>query len=299
MPGRHVDIVNVLILQHLLNGLLAGAYYLLIALGLSLIFSLGGIVNLAHGAFYAIGAYLAVTIGAHLGFSGAALISPVVVGLLGVVVERLLFRRFYKKDPALSLLLTFGLAMVAEQSLRMIFGAPPLSWSIPQALRGQLIVGDFIYPYYRALIIAVAALCVGGLWFLLQKTPFGRVVRAGVQSPDMVGALGISLQPYMAAVAFLGIGLAGLAGVMLAPIFAIHPAMGAEIITSAFVVVVIGGLGSFWGVVAAALIVGVTKGLVTAAGYPQYSEAAIYLLMLVVLLVRPRGLFGERIQRFE
>jgi branched-chain amino acid transport system permease protein len=289
----------VLILQHLLNGLLAGAYYLLIALGLSLIFSLGGIVNLAHGAFYAIGAYLAVTIGGHLGFSGAVLISPVAVGLLGVVVERLLFRRFYKKDPALSLLLTFGLAMVAEQSLRMIFGAPPLSWSIPQALRGQLVVGNFIYPYYRALIILVAALCVGGLWFLLQKTPFGRVVRAGVQNPDMVGALGISLQPYMALVAFLGIGLAGLAGVMLAPIFAIHPAMGAEIITSAFVVVVIGGLGSFWGVVAAALIVGITKGLVTAAGYPQYSEAAIYLLMLVVLLVRPRGLFGERIQRFE
>jgi branched-chain amino acid transport system permease protein len=289
----------VLLAQHLLNGLLAGAYYLLIALGLSLIFSLGGIVNLAHGAFYAIGAYLAVTIGGHLGFSGAVLISPVAVGLLGVIVERLLFRRFYKKDPALSLLLTFGLAMVAEQSLRMIFGAPPLSWSIPQALRGQLIVGNFIYPYYRALIIGVAALCVGGLWFLLQKTPFGRVVRAGVQNPDMVGALGISLQPYMALVAFLGIGLAGLAGVMLAPIFTIHPAMGAEIITSAFVVVVIGGLGSFWGVVAAALIVGVTKGLVTAAGYPQYSEAAIYLLMLVVLLVRPRGLFGERIQRFE
>ena len=288
-----------LLLQHLLNGLLAGAYYLLIALGLSLIFSLGGIVNLAHGAFYAIGAYLAVTIGAQLGFSGAALISPVLVGLLGVAIERLLFRRFYKQDPALSLLLTFGLAMVAEQSLRMIFGAPPLSWSIPQALRGQLVVGNFIYPYYRVLIIGVAALCVGGLWFLLQKTPFGRVVRAGVQSPDMVGALGISLQPYMAAVAFLGIGLAGLAGVMLAPIFAIHPAMGAEIITSAFVVVVIGGLGSFWGVVAAALIVGITKGLVTAAGYPQYSEAAIYLLMLLVLLVRPRGLFGERIQRFE
>ncbi|MEO7246600.1 MAG: branched-chain amino acid ABC transporter permease [Rubrivivax sp.] len=288
-----------LLVQHLLNGLLAGAYYLLIALGLSLIFSLGGIVNLAHGAFYAIGAYLAVTIGAQLGFSGAVLISPVLVGLLGVVIERLLFRRFYKQDPALSLLLTFGLAMVAEQSLRMIFGAPPLSWSIPQALRGQLIVGNFIYPYYRVLIIGVAALCVGGLWFLLQKTPFGRVVRAGVQSPDMVGALGISLQPYMAAVAFLGIGLAGLAGVMLAPIFAIHPAMGAEIITSAFVVVVIGGLGSFWGVVAAALIVGVTKGMVTAVGFPQYSEAAIYLLMLVVLLVRPRGLFGERIQRFE
>jgi branched-chain amino acid transport system permease protein len=132
-----------LLLQHLLNGLLAGAYYLLIALGLSLIFALGGIVNLAHGAFYAIGAYLAVTIGRHLGFTGALLISPVLVGILGVFVERLLFRRFYKADPALSLLLTFGLAMVVEQALRMIYGAPPLAWSIPEALRGQLVVGDF------------------------------------------------------------------------------------------------------------------------------------------------------------
>ncbi|HWH40413.1 MAG TPA: branched-chain amino acid ABC transporter permease [Usitatibacter sp.] len=288
-----------LFLQHILNGLLAGSYYLLIALGLSLIFSLGGIVNLAHGAFYAIGAYLAVTIGQRLGFTGAAFISPVAVGLLGVAVERILLRRFYKADPSLSLLLTFGLAMVIEQALRMIYGAPPLSWQIPLQLRGQVVLGDFFYPKYRTLLLAVAAACVAGLWFLLRRTPFGRVVRAGVQNPDMVGALGISLEPYMAAIAFLGIGLAGLAGVMLAPIFTIHPAMGAEIITSAFVVVVIGGLGSFWGVVIAALIVGVTKGMVTALGYPQYSEAAIYLLMLLVLLVRPRGLLGERIVRFE
>lgn len=288
-----------LLLQHLLNGLLAGSYYLLIALGLSLIFALGGIVNLAHGAFYAIGAYVAVTIGARLGFTGAVLISPVAVGLLGVAVERLLFRRFYRADPALSLLLTFGLAMVAEQALRMIFGAPPLSWSIPTELRGQVFLGDFVYPRYRLLLLLVAMACVVGLWVLLQRTPFGRVVRAGVQNPDMVGALGISLEPYMAAIAFLGVGLAGLAGVMLAPIFTIHPAMGAEIITSAFVVVVIGGLGSFWGVVLAAVVVGLTKGIVTAAGYPQFSEAAIYLLMLLVLLLRPRGLFGERIQRFE
>ena len=288
-----------LFVQHLLNGLLAGAYYLLIALGLSLIFSLGGIVNLAHGAFYAIGAYLAVTIGQRLGFTGAVLLSPIAVGLIGVAVERLLLRRFYKADPSLSLLLTFGLAMVVEQVLRMVYGAPPLSWTIPPELRGQVILGDFFYPRYRLFVLAVAVACVAGLWFLLQRTPFGRVVRAGVQNPDMVGALGISLEPYMAAVAFLGIGLAGLAGVMLAPIFAIHPAMGAEIITSAFVVVVIGGIGSFWGVVIAAVIVGVAKGVVTALGYPQYSEAAIYALMLLVLLVRPRGLLGERIQRFE
>ena len=288
-----------LIVQHLLNGLLAGAYYLLIALGLSLIFSLGGVVNLAHGAFYAIGAYLAVTIGSRLGFTGAVLIAPLAVGAIGVAVERLLLRRFYKADPTLSLLLTFGLAMVIEQALRMIYGAPPLSWSIPLDLRGVVSLGSFFYPRYRLMLIAVAVLCVAGLWLLLQRTPFGRVVRAGVQNPDMVGALGISLEPYMAAIAFLGIGIAGLAGVLLAPIFTVHPAMGAEIITAAFVVVVIGGLGSFWGVVIAAAVVGVVKGGVTAAGYPQYSEAAMYALMLIVLLVRPRGLLGERILRFE
>jgi len=287
---------SVLFLQHVLNGLLAGTYYLLIALGLSLIFSLGGIVNLAHGAFYAIGAYLTVVLSPTIGFGGSIVASPV---LVGVIIERTLFRRFYKADPSLSLILTFGLAMVAEQALRMIFGAPPLSYSIPQELRGQLFIGSFIYPYYRVLLLAVAATCIAGLWFLLQRTAFGRVVRAGVQSPDMVGALGISLEPYMAAVALLGVGLAGLAGVMLAPIFSIHPAMGSDIITAAFVVVVIGGLGSFWGVVVAAMIVGLVKGLVVALGYPQFSEAAMYVLMLFVLLVRPRGLFGERIQRFE
>src|SRR5437868_2053745 len=191
-----------LFLQHILNGLLAGSYYLLIALGLSLIFSLGGVVNLAHGAFYAIGAYLAITIGQKLGFAGAVLIAPIVVGLIGIAVERLLLRRFYRADPTLSLLLTFGLAMVVEQALRMIYGAPPLSWSIPQELRGQVEIGPLFYPKYRLMLLSVAVLCVIGLWLLLRRTPFGRVVRAGVQNPDMVGALGISLEPYMVAVAF-------------------------------------------------------------------------------------------------
>ena len=288
-----------LFIQQVLNGLLDGVYYLLIALGLSLIFSLGGIVNLAHGAFYAIGAYLTIVLAPHIGFGGAMVASPVLVALIGIIVERGLFQRFYRSDPILSLLLTFGLAMVAEQSLRMIFGAPPLSFSIPPALRGQIFIGDFIYSRYRALLILIAAACVLGLWFLLQRTAVGRVVRAGVQNPDMVGALGISLQPYMVAVAGIGIGLAGLAGVLLAPIYSIHPAMGQEIITPAFVVVVIGGLGSFWGVVVAALMVGVVKGITIGLGYTQWSTAVIYLMMLLVLLFRPRGLFGERIQRFE
>ncbi|KPH81206.1 MULTISPECIES: branched-chain amino acid ABC transporter permease [Bosea] len=288
-----------LFIQQVLNGLLDGVYYLLIALGLSLIFSLGGIVNLAHGAFYAIGAYLTIVLAPHIGFGGAMVASPLLVALIGIVVERSLFQRFYRSDPILSLLLTFGLAMVAEQSLRMIFGAPPLSFSIPPALRGQIFIGDFIYSRYRAMLLLIAAGCVLGLWFLLQRTAFGRVVRAGVQNPDMVGALGISLQPYMVAVAGIGIGLAGLAGVLLAPIYSIHPAMGQEIITPAFVVVVIGGLGSFWGVVVAALMVGLVKGITIGLGYTQWSTAVIYLMMLLVLLFRPRGLFGERIQRFE
>ncbi|WP_428698191.1 branched-chain amino acid ABC transporter permease [Stappia sp.] len=288
-----------LFVMQLLNGLLDGVYYLLIALGLSLIFSLGGIINLAHGAFYAIGAYLTLVIAPRLGFGGALVVSPVLVAMLGMLVERFLFTRYYRLDPLYSLLLTFGLAMVAEQSLRMIFGAAPLSYSIPDLLRGQVFIGDFIYSRYRVFLIVIAAACVGGLWLLLERTAFGRVVRAGVQDPDMVGALGISLRPYMAAVAGLGIGLAGLAGVLLAPIYTIHPAMGAEILTPAFVVVVIGGLGSFWGVVLAALLVGLVKGAMVGLGFSAFSTAAIYFLMLAILLLRPRGLFGERITRFE
>jgi len=290
--------VLIQILEQVLNGLLVGAYYLLIALGLSLIFSLGGLVNLAHGAFYAFGAYIAVKLVDTLGFGGVLVASPVLVALIGLVVERFLFRRFYREDPALGLLLTFGLAMVAEQALRLIFGAAPLPFSIPQELKGQLLVGEFIYSKYRLVMLVIAAAAVAALWFLLQRTPFGRVVRAGVQNPDMVASLGISLQPYMSAVVAISVALAALAGVLLAPITGVHPAMGAEILTAAFVVVVIGGLGSFWGVVWAALIVGVVRGL-TIYFYPAAAEASMYLLMVLVLLVRPRGLFGERIQRFE
>ena len=162
----------------------------------------------------------------------------------------------------------------------------------------NILVGDFIYSRYRLVMLAIAAAAVGALWWLLQRTPFGRVVRAGVQNPDMVAALGISLQPYMSAVVAISVALAALAGVLLAPITGVHPAMGAEILTAAFVVVVIGGLGSFWGVVCAALIVGVVRGL-TVYFLPSAAEASMYLLMVLVLLIRPRGLFGERILRFE
>jgi len=285
------------LLEQVVNGLVLGGYYLLIALGLSLIFSVGGVVNLAHGAFYALGAYLSVEITKYLGFGPAVVISPIAVALLGMLFERYILRRFYSSDPILSLLVTFALAMVAEQAIRIIWGSPPLPASIAPAFRGSVIAGDFLFSRYRLLILAVVAAVLLGVWLLLHKTSFGRVVRAGIQRPDMVAALGIRLQPYMTAIVMLGVGMAALAGAFFAPISTVHPAMGSEIITIDFVVVVSGGLGSFWGVVIAALLVGVVRGITihfeAAAG-----EASIYVLMFLVLLVRRRGLLGERIGTF-
>jgi branched-chain amino acid transport system permease protein len=286
------------ILEHMANGLLVGSYYIVLALGLSLIFSLGGVVNLAHGAFYATGAYLAWEVQRRLGFFGAVALSPLGVALVGVVIERLFLRRLYREDPGLTLLFTFGLAMAAEQSLRLIWGATGLPFGIPEALRGQIFLGDFIYSRYRLAVLAVSAGAVIGSWLLLNKTPFGLIVRAGTRDPEMVRALGIALSPILTAVFALGVGLAGLAGVMSAPLAGVQPAMGTEILTAAFVIVVIGGLGSFWGVVYAGLLVGVVRGL-TVLFYPPAAEASMYALMVLVLLVRPRGLMGEKFERFE
>ncbi|HMA89318.1 MAG TPA: branched-chain amino acid ABC transporter permease [Burkholderiales bacterium] len=286
------------LLEQVVNGLVLGGYYLLIALGLSLIFSVGGVVNLAHGAFYALGAYASLEIAKYLGFGPAVALSPVAVGLLGILFERFFLRRFYTADPILGLLVTFGLAMIAEQAIRMIWGAAPLPASMPQALKGSVVLGDFIFSRYRLLLLAIVAVVLAGIWLLLNKTSFGRVVRAGIQRPDMVAALGIRLQPYMTTIVVLGVATAALGGALFAPIALVYPAMGAEIITVAFVVVVIGGLGSFWGVVLAALLVGVVRG-VTINFVPAAGEASIYILMFLVLLFRPRGLLGERIEKFE
>jgi len=286
------------LLEQVVNGLVLGGYYLLIALGLSLIFSVGGVVNLAHGAFYALGAYASLEIAQRLGFGAAVALSPVAVALLGIAFERFILRRFYTADPILSLLVTFGLALVAEQAIRMIWGAAPLPASMPQELKGNVVLGDFLFSRYRLLLLAIVALVLAAVWTLLHKTSFGRVVRAGIQRPDMVAALGIRLQPYMSTIVALGVGMAALAGALFAPIALVHPAMGAEIITVAFVVVVIGGLGSFWGVVLAAVLVGVVRG-VTIHFAPAAGEASMYVLMFLVLMFRPRGLLGERIEKFE
>ena len=286
------------LLEQVVNGLVLGGYYLLLALGLSLIFSVGGIVNLAHGAFYALGAYVSLVVINQFGFGASIFITPLLVGLLGIVFERFLLRRFYTADPILSLLVTFGLAMVGEQALRMIWGSAPLSSNMPPEFKGNVILGDMMFSKYRLFILGVVAVVMGGIWLLLHKTSFGRVVRAGVQKPDMVAVLGIKLQPYMTAIVTLGVATAALGGVLFGPIAIVHPAMGTEIMTVAFVVVVIGGLGSFWGVVLAALLVGVVRGI-TIYFVPAAGEASMYVLMFLVLMFRPRGLLGERIERFE
>ncbi|HUC62219.1 MAG TPA: branched-chain amino acid ABC transporter permease [Alphaproteobacteria bacterium] len=286
------------LLEQVMNGLVLGGYYVLIALGLSLIFSIGGVVNLAHGAFYALGAYVAVQLTQYLGFGPAVVVSPVAVGILGILFERFLLRPFYNADPILSLLVTFGLAMVVEQAIRMIWGAAPLPANMPDAVKGAVFVGDFLFSRYRLLLLGVVVLVLGAVWLLIHKTSFGRVVRAGIQRPDMVAVLGIRLQPYMTAIVVLGVAMAALGGALFAPITVVEPAMGGDIITVAFVIVVIGGLGSFWGVVLASLLVGVVRGI-TINYLPAAGEASIFVLMFVVLLVRPRGLLGERIEKFE
>jgi branched-chain amino acid transport system permease protein len=286
------------LLEQVVNGLVLGGYYLLIALGLSLIFSVGGVVNLAHGAFYALGAYISITIGKYLGFGPAVVLSPISVAMLGILFERFLLRRFYSADPILSLLVTFGLAMIAEQMIRIVWGSAPLSVNMPASFKGSVFLGDFLFSRYRLFLLAVVIAVLASIWLLLHKASFGRVVRAGIQKPDMVAALGIRLQPYMTAIVMLGVGMAALGGALFAPITIVHPAMGAEVITVAFVVVVIGGLGSFWGVVISALLVGVVRGI-TIHFIPAAGEASMYVLMFLILLFRPRGLLGERIEKFE
>lgn len=287
-----------ILLEQILNGVLVGAFYTLLALGLSLIFSLGGVINLAHGAFYAIGAYLAVEIEQRLGYPGALLLSPVAVAVIGMVIEIYLLRRLYERDPILTLLFTFGLAIVVEQTIRLVWGTTGLPFGIPGFLRGVLFLGDFIYSYYRLAVFALVVVAVAGVWLLLNRTRFGLIVRAGTSDPEIVRTLGIALRPIQTAIFGLGIALAGLAGVVAAPLAGVQPAMGTEIVTAAFVIVVIGGLGSFWGVLLAGLLVGVVRGA-TITFLPPAAEASMYALMVLVLLLRPRGLFGERMERLE
>ncbi len=287
-----------MLFEQILNGVIVGTYFTLLALGLSLIFSLGGIVNLAHGAFYAIGAYIAVELDRHLGYPAAFAISPVATALIGMTIEAVFLRRLAARDPVLTLLFTFGLAIVIEESLRLIWGATGIPFSIPDMFRGILVVGNFLMTYYRLAILVAVVIAVVLVWLLLNRTNFGLIVKAGTSDPEIVRALGINLRPIQTTVFGLGIALAAVAGVVSAPLAGVHPAMGTEVVTAAFVIVVIGGLGSFWGTLLAGVLVGVVRG-VTITFLPPAADASMYALMVLVLLLRPRGLLGEEIEKFE
>lgn len=284
--------------EFLLNGLVLGALYVLMALGLSIIFGMVGVINFAHGALFTLGAYVAFQLQDALGFGGALVVAPLLVGVLGMLIEAALLRRLYLQDPLQGLLLTFGLAMILEQGIRMVWGLSPKQFQVPAAFVGALKLGALTYSKYRSFILLCVVLLIVGLVLFLQKTPIGTIVRAGSRDPMMVRLLGISLTPVLTFVFGLGVALAALAGVLSAPLAGVQPAMGVNVGTAAFVVVTIGGLGSFWGAVISGLLVGQVVSL-SIYFQPRAAEASIYVLMAVILLLRPRGLMGERWERFD
>ena len=286
-----------LLISQLANGLVLGGLYVLIAIGLSIIFGLLGIVNFAHGAFFALGAYFGLTLYNQFGWP-AVVLAPFLVGALGMIVERLLIRRLYDKDPLVSLIVTFALALLIEAATRLIWGGLGQPFNQPEWLSGIFLWGPVLITRYRFTVFMVTVLLLVGLWAFMQFTPYGRILRAGSRDPEMVGLLGIRLPRVLTAVFGLGCCIAGIAGVLAAPLWTVYPAMQEGAIMPAFVVVTIGGLGSFAGAVIAGLLVGVVTTM-TIQFEPEAANAVMYIFMAVVLLLRPRGLLGERWERFE
>jgi branched-chain amino acid transport system permease protein len=286
-----------MIVSQAVNGLVLGFLYVLIAVGLSIIFGMLGIVNFAHGAFFATGAYLALMLNREFGWA-AALLAPIITGLIGILVEVILIRRLYGKEPLLGLILTFALALFAEAVLRLIFGAAPLPFSPPKFLSGFVEYGPILITKYRIVVLAVTIFALVAFWSFLEYTPFGRIIRAGSRDAEMVGLLGINLPIVLSCVFGIGCLLAGLAGMLAGPLWTVSPSMAAGAIMPAFVIVTIGGLGSYAGAIIAGVLVGIVTSM-TVQFYPDWSGAAMYMLMAIILLLRPRGLLGERWERFE
>ena len=286
-----------ILLSQTASGLVLGGLYVLIAIGLSIIFGLLGIVNFAHGAFFTLGAYLALTLVQLFGWP-AVILSPVIVGGIGMLAERLLIRRLYDKEPLISLIVTFALALLIEATVRLIYGGIGQPFSPPPFMAGIFLWGPVLITKYRAGVLVATAVVLLLLWLFLEKTPFGRILRAGSRDPEMVELLGINLPRVLTWVFGLGCAISGIAGLLAAPLWTVTPAMATNAIMPAFVVVAIGGLGSFAGAVIAGLLVGVVVAL-TIQFWPEASGAVMYLFMALMLLVRPRGLLGERWERFE
>lgn len=285
--------METLIATQTLTGVVSGLVFVLLALGLAIIFGFMGVVNFAHGAFYMLGAYvgLVVTYQLGLGFWPALVVVPVVVGLFGAVVERLLIRPLYSRSEYEPLLLTFGLTFVLIESVKFKFGKIGLPFDAPAALNGAVVAGTFAFPMYLLFLGAAAIVVIVGLYLFLEKTDVGLIIRAGTQDNIMVRALGINFDRTRALVFAIGIGLAGLAGVLSAPLRGVDPDMGFLIIIFAFVTVVVGGMGSYWGAVVGGLLIGVLYSL-TSLFFPVFAQIAVFALMALILLLRPRGLLG-------
>ena len=281
-----------LVLFNVFNGLIVGAFYALMALGLSLILNLSGVINFAHGAFLALGAYLAYTLMPYIGFWGALIVAPLLTGALGLVIERLLIRPLYGKDSLYSLLLTFGLAYMLEDGIKYVWGAQSLPFQAPTWLLSPLSNDYFFLTGYRVFMIVIVAAAVAALFGVLGFTKLGMRIRAGTRDLETVSTLGVNTRLLRSVNFGLGVYIAGLAGVLAAGLMGLAPTIGANLIMPSFVAIIVGGLGSLVGTLLGGLLIGVASGL-TAVYFPSATEAIIYVMMGLVLLVRPRGLLGE------
>jgi branched-chain amino acid transport system permease protein len=281
-----------LLLFNVFNGLIVGAFYALMALGLSLILNLSGVINFAHGGFLAIGAYIAYTLFPYVGFWGALVAAPILTAVFGLLVERILIRRLYGRDPLYSLLLTFGLAYIFEDMTRYIWGAQSVPYPIPSYLATPLSTQFFFLTGYRLFMVALVAAAVAGLFVILNRTRLGMRIRAGTLDLETVSVLGVNVRILRNLNFGLGIYLAGLAGVLAAGMLGLQPTIGTSLIMPSFVAIIVGGLGSLPGTLLGGLLIGVASGLATVF-MPSASEAVMYVMMGLVLLVRPRGLLGE------
>jgi branched-chain amino acid transport system permease protein len=278
----------------LLIGLINGAFYAMLSLGLSVIFGLLNIINFAHGALYMMGAFVAYFAlqWAGLGYWPALVVAPVVVGLVGILLERTMLKRLYHLDHLYGLLLTFGVALVIQGVFRNEFGSSGLPYGIPPQLQGGYNLGFMFLPMYRAWVIVFSLGVCLGTWYIIERTRLGSYLRAATENPALVQAFGINVPRMITLTYGFGVALAALAGVLAAPIYQVNPLMGADLIIVVFAVVVIGGMGSIMGSIVTGFALGVVEGF-TKVFYPEASNTVIFVIMAVVLLVRPAGLFGR------
>ncbi|MDW8443245.1 MAG: branched-chain amino acid ABC transporter permease [Acetobacteraceae bacterium] len=276
-------------------GLVNGAFYAILSLGLAVIFGMLNVVNFAHGAQFMLGAFVAWMLlnWAGIGYWGALVLAPLIVGLIGVAIERTMIARLYKLDHLYGLLLTFGLALIIEGLVRNAFGSSGLPYRVPEAFRVPPVdLGYMLMPAYRFWIVVVSLIVCLGTWFAIEKTKLGSYLRAAVENPRLVQAFGINVPLMMTATYGAGVALAAFAGVLAAPVYSVNPAMGANFIIIVFAVVVIGGMGSILGSIVTGYILGVIEGF-TRVYYPEASATVVFVIMAIVLLVRPTGLFGR------